>query len=91
MLEDDASRLPDVRQGTERDQAVAGADIQDNVAGVDASVPQHPLSNGPQELKRPSLLPTSAAVARSEARLSTPAGWAPIPNLVTLLHRGAAG
>ena len=56
VAEDDTTRLPNERQRTEGDQPVTGADIEDDVTGVDARLLQHAISDRSQELERPSLL-----------------------------------
>ena len=56
FAEDDTTRLPNERQRTEGDQSVTGADIEDDVTGVDARLLQHAVSDRSQELERPSLL-----------------------------------
>jgi hypothetical protein len=66
VTEDDASRLPNQRHRTECDQAVAGADIEDNVARVDVSVLQHSVTDRAEKLERPSLLLCVARVASRE-------------------------
>jgi hypothetical protein len=66
VAEDDATRLPNERHRTERDQPVTGADVEDHLPGLDASVLQHPVSDRPEELERPSLLLCIVGVAARE-------------------------
>jgi hypothetical protein len=63
--EDDATRLPDERHRTERDQPVAGADVEDHLAGADASILQHSIRIGSEELERPSFCSASPAWLRA--------------------------
>ena len=72
VAEDDPSRFPNERHGPEGDQPVTGADIEDHLAGPDASVRQDSVADRRQELKRPSFLLGVACMAPGKDPLCPP-------------------